>query len=135
MAQLLKLTFYSLTILYTPYDSSKTNSTNTKEKKVPQQHVHHKTLSHLSDLGYGRRTSLLSHAVALRLGSDRCTSKRTLQLRSGIRIDHIIGQSDVRVSSALQRNRLLSEVFQHLVNGLEPKVLHSTLTLVVYSHS
>jgi hypothetical protein len=69
------------------------------------------------------------------VGGGASATHRPLQLPSGVRIDDEVGQGDVRIAAALQRNRLLAEVFQHFVDRLEPEVLDAALALVVDRHA
>lgn len=44
---------------------------------------------------------------------------------------HKADECDVRGAARLQGDRVYSEVLQHVKDGLEPKVLHSTLAVLV----
>lgn len=48
---------------------------------------------------------------------------------------HILCQSHILCASRLQRDRMLSEMLQHVEDCREPQMLHSTLRLVVQRHA
>lgn len=43
----------------------------------------------------------------------------------------VVGEGDVGSAARLQGNGMRAEVLQHVENGLEPQVLHTTLAVVV----
>lgn len=95
----------------------------------------------MSDFWYGRDYS--SIPATRRTASGRRgaamprppATDRSLQLGAGVRIDHVVGEGDVGIAAALERDRLLSEMFEHLVDRLEPEVLNAALALFVYCHA
>lgn len=52
-----------------------------------------------------------------------------------VRVQNVVRKGHVTVAAALQRDRLRTEMLEHLVYGLEPEVLHATLALVVDGHA
>lgn len=51
------------------------------------------------------------------------------------RSTHVLCQSHILCASRLQRDRMLSEMLQHVEDCREPQMLHSTLRLVVQRHA
>jgi hypothetical protein len=47
---------------------------------------------------------------------------------------HKVGQRDVRGAARLEGNWVGSEVLEHVENGAEPQMLHSTLALATQGH-
>lgn len=51
------------------------------------------------------------------------------------RSTHVLCQSHILCASGLQRDRMLSEMLQHVEDSGEPEMLNSTLRLVVQRHA
>lgn len=50
-------------------------------------------------------------------------------------IDYVVGERYVGRAARLERNRILLEVVEHLVDGREPEMLHATLAGIVERHA